>query len=175
MTLHRIQFFVIICLLTAGVAASEIEMPVLTYMIQKSDQIYHVTILKNTGGVVDEAGLEEWTYECRVIFSFSGSLKVGDTIYFNFTARHNKDFKEKPRGEIGKEYILFLRPASESPFSVGVEVDKNGRSTKTVPSYLLVDQWLGIVPWDVNLGKDIQRLLNEAKTKQSSTNEETSK
>ena len=164
MTFPRVQLVALACFLVASIATANTEMPVLSNMIQGSDQIYRVTVVQCTGPVVDRLGLGEWTYRCRVLHSYKGQLKVNETLYFHFTTRHNKKLSEKPKGDIGKEYIVFLLPASESPFSVGVSVDKKGRATKTSPSYLLVDQWLGILPWDVNLGKDVQRLLKKKKT-----------
>jgi len=176
MRLQRVQLVVLVCFVVVSIAAlvcsvvaniatNKIEMPILSNMVQRSEQIYRVTVLKRTGPIVGNEGFGEWTYRCRVLHSYKGILKANETLYFHFTTRDNKDFREKPKGEIGEEYILFLRPASESPFSVGTSVDNDGRATKSGPSYLLVDQWLGILPWDVNLGKDVQRLLSKEKRK----------
>ena len=76
-------------LVTAGVILalpllSMAQSPILKNMTDKSSDVLAVTCEGVTGGMTDEAGVEEWTAACRVDLVIKGNLSVGMKILVHF-------------------------------------------------------------------------------------------
>jgi hypothetical protein len=138
-----------------------IAFPLLTELVAKAEHICHVKVMHKGGGTVDELGISEWTFTCKILQVYKGSLSPTDNVHYHYRARYRRGCEEKPKGDLNREYIIFLRPASESPYSIGVETDETGRAKRTVPDYLLVDQWLGIIPFEEYLSNDLNHMLGK--------------
>lgn len=132
---------VLALLILAGCLSAHGQDDILRVMTKQAELIARVEVLDLAGGMIEEAGVENWTATCRVLTPIKGTLKQDDKIKIDCSRVVFKE-KEPLRFEKEREYIVFLRPTSW-----GV--------------YVPIDHWVGILPSNLHILERTQKLAKE--------------
>ena len=114
---------------------------ILPVMLEKSDIVAHVKILKVSGGFSREAGVVGRHTSCEIITSVKGELKPGTRYEFFFTQIGFPGERAALIVQDGGEYLVFVRGDS------------------------LIDNWVGALPAEHHLFRRLSE-LQEVATKQ---------
>jgi len=128
---------------------------VLSVMLSRAEIVAHVRVLDVQGGEEEEEGVEEWSALCQVIKRVKGPVKNEDKIRFRFTRFSFRSKREPALVEKGREYVVFLKGSSGS---IRFRSDE-----KLEVAHLLLDKWVGALPYHYHLLTRLTDHLGNAK------------
>ena len=135
-------YTVLAFLLLAPFVTAHAQDDILREMVKRADLIAKVEVLELVGGMIEEAGVENWTATCKVLTSVKGKLKQGDKIKIDCSRLVRKE-KEPLKFEKGKKYIVFL--SAKAPADV----------------HHTIDHWVGALSYNLHLFERTQKIANE--------------
>lgn len=133
---------VLAMLIVTSCLSAHAQDDILRVMTKQADLIAKVEVLEIVGGMMEEAGVENWTATCKVLTPIKGTLKQNDKIRVDCSRVVFRE-KEPLRFEKEREYIVFLRTTSW-----GV--------------YVPIDHWVGILPSNLHLLERTQKLAKKS-------------
>jgi hypothetical protein len=116
---------------------------ILREMVDRSDLVAHVKVLKVQGGQTEEIGVEEWVALAEVVTSFKGQISPNEELRIRFNVFAFGKEREKPIMTPEKEYLVCLK---------GIEGEARfSEDRKMYPAHSLVDRWVGALPYSHQL------------------------
>ena len=139
---------ILFCFISTAYSQDE----VLSIMKQKSFIVAHVRVIEIMGGMMNEAGVLEWSCLCEIIEPIKGHIEKGGKLRIFYQTFSWQNKKELPIFEKKKEYIVFLKK--------GTGQVKFSSDDKLYEIYNLIDHWVGVLPYNPYLPERLIKYID---------------